>query len=140
METFVTKEQNVKRQIYLDNLPLADALKLWEEKLRENGLLTPLKGEEIPVWSSQGRVTAEAVSARISSPFYHCSAMDGYAVKFIDTFGASETSPKVLQTGKQAVAVDTGDPMPDGFNAVIMIENVNKVSENEIEIIKPATP
>ena len=140
METFVTKEQNVKRQIYLDNLPLADALKLWEEKLRNNGLLTPLKGEEIPVWSSQGRVTAEAVSARISSPFYHCSAMDGYAVKFIDTFGASETSPKVLQTGKQAVAVDTGDPMPDGFNAVIMIENVNKVSENEIEIIKPATP
>lgn len=140
METFVTKEQNVRRRIYLDNLPLGDALKLWEEKLRENGLLAPLKGEEMPVWSSQGRVTAEAVSANISSPFYHCAAMDGVAVRFFDTFGASETSPKILNIGKQSIEVDTGDPMPDGFNAVIMIEDVNKVSENEIEIIKPATP
>ncbi|MEK6679184.1 MAG: molybdopterin biosynthesis protein, partial [Nitrospirota bacterium] len=140
METFVTKEQKVRRQIYLDNLPFGDALKLWEEKLREYGLLTPLKGEEIPVWSSQGRVTAEAVSANISSPFYHCAAMDGVAVRFFDTFGASETSPKILKIGEQAVEVDTGDPMPEGFNAVIMIEDVNKVSDNEIEIIKPATP
>ncbi|MBI5182014.1 MAG: molybdopterin biosynthesis protein [Nitrospirae bacterium] len=130
----------MKRQIYLNNLPLSEALMVWEDKLKENNLLMPLEGEEMPVWSSHGRVTAEAVFAHISSPFYHCSAMDGYAVRFIDTFGASETSPKILKIGKQAAAVDTGDPMPDGFNAVLMIEDVNKVSDDEIEIIKPATP
>ena len=53
--------------------------------------------------------------------------MDGYAVKYQETFGASETSPKKLKLGEQAVYVDTGDPMPDVFNTVIMIEDVNKI-------------
>ena len=79
------------------------------------------------VSESLGRITAEPVTARLSSPFYHSSAMDGYAVKYQETFGASETSPKKLKLGEQAVYIDTGDPMPDGFNAVIMIEDVNIV-------------
>ncbi len=66
--------------------------------------------------------------------------MDGYAVKFIDTFGAGETKPKRLRVPDQAVAIDTGDSMPDGFDAVIMIEDVEKISDSEIEILKPATP
>ena len=53
--------------------------------------------------------------------------MDGYAVRFADTFGASERTPKRLMIGEQAVYVDTGDPMPDGFNAVVMIEDVNVI-------------
>jgi putative molybdopterin biosynthesis protein len=116
------------------------------------------------VKDSLGRITAGAVIAKISSPFYHSSAMDGYAVRFADTFGASETSPKRLSIGEQAVYVDTGDPMPDGFNAVVMIEDVNIISNQTlpphptltkggqegvkggrniteyIEIITPATP
>ncbi len=51
--------------------------------------------------------------------------MDGYAVRFSDTFGASETNPKQLRLGEQAIPVNTGDPIPEGFNAVIMIEDVN---------------
>jgi putative molybdopterin biosynthesis protein len=66
--------------------------------------------------------------------------MDGYAVKFIDTFGAAETRPKRLKVPSQAIAIDTGDPMPEGFDAVIMIEDVETISESEIEILKPATP
>ena len=87
-----------------------------------------------------GRITSEAVIAKISSPFYHSAAMDGYAVRFIDTFGSSETRPRRLNVPLQAIAIDTGDPMPDGFDAVIMIEDVEKISEAEIEILKPATP
>ena len=90
----------------------------------------PLEGEQIRVTDSLERVTAEAVTARISSPFYHSSAMDGYAVRFADTFGASEKKPKMLAVGKGAVYVDTGDPIPDGFNAVIMIEDVNIMKEH----------
>src|SRR5512143_3060013 len=66
--------------------------------------------------------------------------MDGVAVRFIDTFGASETRPKRLRVPDQALYVDTGDPMPDNHDAVIMIEDVEKSSETEIEILKPATP
>lgn len=138
-----------KRKIYLENIPLSEALDKWWRRLNEAGLDKPLTGEKIVVDDSLGRVTAEAVSAKISSPFYHASAMDGYAVKFANTFGASETKPKRLKIGEKAIYMDTGDPMPEGFDAVIMIEDVNiikgqgargKGQDEFIEIIEPATP
>ncbi|MEC4676202.1 MAG: molybdopterin biosynthesis protein [Nitrospirota bacterium] len=138
--------------IYSDNTPLNEALRKWEEKIQAEGT-RPLEGERLRVEDSLGRVTACAVFAIMSSPFYHSSAMDGYAVKFADTFGASEVSPVRLRTGDEAIYVNTGDPMPDGFNAVIMIEDVNVTTPPErtasnkdicvnrhIEIIRAATP
>jgi putative molybdopterin biosynthesis protein len=148
----------VKKGIYIENTPLEEAQRIWQERLL-SGNVRPLAGEPVKVQDALGRVTAEAVIARLSSPFYHSSAMDGYAVGFIHTFGASETSPKKLRIGEEAVYVDTGDPLPDGFNAVIMIEDVNvadaDVPEGKtrnahaggrgggtgfIEIIEPAAP
>jgi putative molybdopterin biosynthesis protein len=134
----------MSREIYLEGTPLGEALAKWLRKLEAEGVGSPLSGETIQVKDSLGRITAEAVIAKISSPFYHSSAMDGFAVRFADTFGALETSPKRLSIGKQAVYVDTGDPMPDGFNAVIMIEDVNIGGhggiKEYIEIIAPVTP
>jgi putative molybdopterin biosynthesis protein len=138
----------MSRKIYLESVPLYEALSDWFRKVDSEGVLQPLSGEKIEIANSLGRVTAEAVTAKISSPFYHSSAMDGYAVRFAETFGASERSRIRLKIGEQAVYVDTGDPMPDGFNAVIMIEDVNvirvaeSVSQDDqyLEIISPATP
>ncbi len=125
---------------YLDNQPLQDAIAKYHAALKSSRAAGVLASERIPVTQSLGRITSEAVIARISSPFYHSAAMDGYAVRFIDTFGAAETRPKRLQIPAQARAIDTGDPMPDGFDAVIMIEDVEKTSGDEIEILKAATP
>ncbi len=129
-----------KQKKYLNNESLADAIRKYNDALKAAAIGGPLAGERIPVGDALGRVTSEAVIARISSPFYHSAAMDGYAVRFIDTFGASETRPKRLMVPGLAVAIDTGDPMPDGYDAVIMIEDVEKTAESEIEILKPATP
>jgi putative molybdopterin biosynthesis protein len=128
-----------KQKKYLSNTPLAEARHIYNEALKSANIGSPLPGERVAISDALGRVTSEAVIAKISSPFYHSAAMDGYAVKFIDTFGAAETRPKRLTTPLQAIAVDTGDPMPDGFDAVIMIEDVEKVPEG-IEILKAATP
>lgn len=128
----------MERKIYLDNRPLEEALKIWSARIDAEGI-GPLEGEYVAVKDSLHRVTAEAVFARLSAPFYHSSAMDGYAVKFIDTFGASESSPKRLVLGTQAVYVNTGAPLPAGFNAVIMVEDVNLIN-SQVEIIKPAAP
>jgi len=130
----------MKRQIYIEPTPLEDALKLWRDKLTELGIWAPLAGEVVSVDDALGRVTAEAVAARISSPFYHSAAMDGIAVRFAETIGASEAAPKKLKIGEQAVYVDTGDPVPDGFDSVIMIEEIDELEGGYIEIIKPATP
>jgi putative molybdopterin biosynthesis protein len=105
----------MKKGIYLDNLPLIEAIEKWQEKIR-NEKVMPLETEFVAAGQSLGRITGEAIFARVSSPFYHASAMDGYAVRFADTFGASERSPKKLHCGTQAVYVNTGDPLPEGFN------------------------
>jgi putative molybdopterin biosynthesis protein len=145
----------MSRDIYLESTPLHEALTKWIKKLDSEGVMRPLTGDTIKAIDSLGRITAEAVIAKISSPFYHSSAMDGYAVRFTDTFGASERTPKKLKIDEQAVYVDTGDPMPEGFNAVIMIEDVNIVGSQQsavgsqvtgvknqeyIEIISSVTP
>ncbi len=129
-----------KQKKYLDNEPLADAIRKYHDALKAADIGGPLGGERVPINDALGRVTSEAVAAKISSPFYHSAAMDGYAVTFTDTFGAGETRPKRLRVPDQAVAIDTGDPMPEGKNAVVMIEDVEKLSGSEIEILKPATP
>ncbi|MFC1719254.1 molybdopterin biosynthesis protein, partial [Candidatus Poribacteria bacterium] len=83
--------------------------------------------------------TAEPVFAGVSSPHYHCSAMDGAAVIAEDTFGASTATPVQLGKGQFCI-IDTGDPIPAEFNAVIMIEDVREVDADTIEIIAAAAP
>ena len=128
------------RNIYIDNLNLDEALALWERRLSEAGCLKPLPPETIPVDDSLGRVTAEPVFARLSSPFYNASAMDGIGVRFRDTLGATETSPVRLSLHSQFEWVNTGNLLPEQFNAVIMVEDVQPVDDSTVEIIAPTTP
>ncbi len=132
----------MKKGIYIENTPLERALQIWQETLSEH-ITAPLPAESLPVHETLGRLTAEAVFARISSPSYHSSAMDGFAVRFTDTFGATESEPISLVIPEKAIYVDTGDPVPEGFNAVIMIEDVNRCEKDGrdvIEISKPVAP
>ena len=87
-----------------------------------------------------GRVLAEPVTAVISSPNFHLSAMDGIAVKASNTFGASETKPKELTMGKDAFYVNTGHVMPENTDTVIMIEYVQTLEQNRVKIETPAFP
>lgn len=133
-------EEQAKRTLYLKNISLAEATGKWLETLGERQLLAPGPAETVAIDDSLGRVTATPVFATLSSPHGHCSAMDGYAVRFADTFGASEAKPRRLALGSEALPVDTGDPLPDGFSAVIMIEDVQPTEAGEIEITAAVTP
>jgi putative molybdopterin biosynthesis protein len=99
-----------------------------------------LETETIPVIHSIGRVLAEPVFARISSPPFHCAAMDGIAVRAETTHGATEESPKILSIGKEAIFVNTGNPIPQGMDAVIMIEDVHLIDTGSAEIREAAYP
>lgn len=127
---------NFIRRIYQTNSALYDAQKIWSDFI---ATISPVDSETVPVSSSLGRTTAGPVHAKISSPFYHSSAMDGYAVRFHETFGASETNLAQLKLYEQAIPVNTGDPVPGGFNAVIMVEDVHLTGDH-IEIHGPAAP
>ncbi len=128
------------RTVYLEDIPLEEALARFWRALERRGRLQPLEGEEVGVTEALGRVTAEPVFARTSVPHYHAAAMDGIAVRAEDTLGASETSPLRLSLATQATWLDTGDPMPPGRNAVVMAEQVQQVGEGEVEILAPVAP
>lgn len=129
---------------YLEDIPLAEALARWWQALAEAGLEDPLPGEPAPLDCACGRVTAEPVWALISSPHYHAAAMDGYAVMAEATRGASETHAVQLAVGQDAFSVDTGDPLPPGTNAVIMVEDVQRSQSDtgleQIEILASVAP
>ncbi len=129
-----------KRNVYLEDRPWEEALEEYLAYLKKTGALDPGPPERIPAESACGRVTAAPVYARISSPHYNAAAMDGFAVKAASTFGASETTPRQLSVGSEAFPVDTGDPLPNGCDAVIMVEDVHFVSPQVIEITAPAYP
>lgn len=126
------------KQIFRESPSLEAALGLLNQALQQR-TAGYIAAETIPVRSALGRVTAQAVMARCSSPAYHSSAMDGYAVRFRSSIGASETNPLLLKLGVDAVYVDTGDPLPAGFDAVVMIEDVNDV-DGAIEIYASVAP
>ncbi len=116
--------------VYLHDIPLAEAKARLEEALQKAGLDSILGEEETPLSESVvGRVLAQAVWARLSSPHYHASAMDGFAVRAAETIGATQTAPVDLLMGEQAKYVDTGDLIAEGFNAVIPIEEIEPLDE-----------
>ena len=128
------------RRYYLSDIPLHEAVQKFLAALDEVGALAPTVSETIPLDKAAGRITAEPVWAKVSSPHYDAAAMDGVAVSARDTVGATETSPVSLKLGDQAVWVDTGDSMPPEFDAVIMVEVVHEVDESTIEIRSPVAP
>lgn len=140
--------------VYLHDIPLSQAQERLRQALQEADLWRVLGVEEIPLdENALGRVTAEPIWAEVSSPHYHASAMDGFAVRADDTNGAQPTTPVQLSVisdqssvisnlviGNSAQYVDTGDPLPGWANAVIPIENVESLDENDqitTEIRKP---
>lgn len=128
------------RRYYLSDIPMEDALGRYLGALGDAGGLAHTESEVVALSQARGRVTAEPVWARVSSPHYDSAAMDGIAVRAADTVGATETSPLRLALGEQAVWVDTGDPMPEEYDAVIMVEVVHEVDGGTLEIQASAAP
>src|SRR5882724_9696113 len=120
---------------YLKKTPLAEARELFLATVDPRELAV----EEIAVDDGLDRITAEPVFAKISSPHYHASAMDGICVRAEDTFGASEFVGKKLKVtdldspGSCVFKyVDTGNALPPWANAVIMIEKVHQLDNDTV--------
>ena len=122
---------------YLTNVSLDQAREEYLQLLKKNGLHSHT--EEISVLEACGRITSEAVYAQICAPHYHASAMDGIAVMASTTFGATETTP-VRLTSDQYVVIDTGDPLPENCDAVIMVEDIVKEENGTVRIYNAAAP
>ncbi|MFC7233881.1 gephyrin-like molybdotransferase Glp [Halosegnis marinus] len=106
------------------------------------GAVTPVEGTTTrPLAAADGRVLAEPVTAERAVPHYARAAMDGFAVRAEDTFGASGRSPAVLRERErgesvgpnEATPVHTGSELPDGADAVVMVEETDRFA-GEVEV------
>lgn len=130
--------------VYLHDVPLPEAQERWETALKRIGRWGVLGVETLAVDEHLlGRVLAEPIWARISSPHYHAAAMDGFAVRAVDTEGAMPTQPVILLCEREAgpaYYLDTGDPLPAWADAVIPIENVEPLDEDGRPADNPRDP
>ncbi len=129
----------MQRRRYLRKRSLIESQKVF---LNHQNIKRFDKTETLDPRNSLGRITAEPVFARISSPHFHCSAMDGIAVRAEDTYNAGTSNPVRLSNDnlRKFCYVDTGDPIPPEFNAVIMIEDVREIDDNNVEIVSAVAP
>jgi molybdopterin molybdotransferase len=110
---------------------------------------------EVPISEALYKYLAEDIVARFDVPSFNRSAVDGYAVRSIDTFGASPTNPITLRVigfmsvgddpGKyvlgpgEAVEISTGAPLPINADAVVMYEDTRRIGDY-VEILRPVPP
>ncbi len=117
--------------------------------------IPPLASEAVALHAAVGRILAAPIRAPEAVPHFDRAVMDGYAVHARDTFGASETLPALLelsgeirmgelstqpiQTGS-ALAIPTGGMLPEGADAVVMVEYTQPLDEQTIEVTRPVAP
>ncbi|MCX6466403.1 MAG: molybdopterin biosynthesis protein [Pseudonocardiales bacterium] len=107
---------------FVSDVPAEQARSAWAAARVAAGCPDRVPAERVPVADAVGRVTAEPVWARRSSPAFDSAGMDGIAVRAAATVGAAETTPVLLD---DFAVVDTGDPLPEGYDAVVMREHVH---------------
>lgn len=137
MSGFGELKGEAMRTVYLQTVSVPEALRLTQATLDRETLLG---SELIPAHLAHDRVLAAPVYALCSSPTFHSAAMDGFAVLAADTFAAREGRPLRLVKGAQCLAVNTGNPLPEGMDAVLMIENVLQETPEYIDIESPVFP
>jgi molybdopterin molybdotransferase len=126
-----------------------------QEALRLLLAVEPVATEEVPSIKARARVLAEDLHSAVDLPHFHRAAMDGYAVKAKDTFGASQSLPAylklagVVEMGKeaaqplargQALRISTGGMMPPQSDAVVMVEYTDETAAGLVEIHRGVSP
>jgi molybdopterin molybdotransferase len=126
-----------------------------QEALQTLLQISPVETERIPTVRARARVLAEDLYSSVDLPHFHRAAMDGYAVKAKDTFGASQSLPAylklagVVEMGKeatqplgtgQAIRISTGGMMPPEGDAVVMVEYTDETDAGLVEIHRSVSP
>ena len=135
-------------QTFFKVLPPQEALRLLVQ-------VDPVGKEHVATVTARGRVLCEDLRSGVDLPHFSRAAMDGYAVRSKDTFGASQGLPAylklvgVVEMGKEAIQpvqageairISTGGMMPPGSDAVVMVEYTNEVEGGLVEVQRGVSP
>jgi molybdenum cofactor synthesis domain-containing protein len=136
--------------------PIRDTIPLEEARAIIDRTVRPIeRTERVGLMQAHGRVLAASAIAAADVPPFPRAAMDGYAVRAEDTFGASRREPKALRlvdrtfTGQvssktvgdgECIEIATGAPMPGGADAVVMVEETDADGEGTVHVLTPVYP
>lgn len=127
----------MERNIYLQTIDLKEVNPLLKKMFESFNV--EINHEVIKTYDALNRITYEAVYADVSSPFYSASAMDGIALNAALTYQASESNPVTIKK-EDFIYINTGNVIPDKYDCVVMIEDVQKNKDESITLIKSARP
>jgi len=133
-----------------ETIPLEEARALMAEAAR------PVeRTETVPLGEAHGRVLAREIVATRDVPPFARAAMDGFAVIAQDTFGAGQFEPRILKSVEKVytghvptkavspgscIEIATGAPMPEGADAVVMVEETEKDGSHDVRVFSPVYP
>jgi len=136
--------------------PIRETIPFAEARALIDGAVRPIdRVERIALAEGNGRVLATDITSDRDVPPFARAAMDGYAVRAEDTFGAGRYEPKTLKvigtlyTGEvptrpvgagEAAEIATGAPLPDGADAVVMVEETERATDDAVRIFAPVYP
>jgi molybdenum cofactor synthesis domain-containing protein len=136
--------------------PIRETIALEAARTLIDGAIRPIaRTERVRLDTAGGRVVSRPVEAQADVPPFARAAMDGFAVRAADTFGASTHDPRVLSwvetvfTGQvparpvgagQCTEIATGAPVPDGSDAVVMVEETEKQPDRSVRVFSPVYP
>jgi molybdopterin molybdotransferase len=136
--------------------PIRETIPLDEARALIDDAIVPIRGtERLPLIAASGRVLAEDIVSDRDVPPFARAGMDGYAVVAEDTFGATRYDPKSLRvvekiyTGQvpsvrvnqgETAEIATGAPMPEGADAVVMVEETERGGDGDVRIFTPVYP
>ncbi|MFX0184491.1 MAG: molybdopterin-binding protein, partial [Candidatus Hodarchaeota archaeon] len=139
------------RREFLDLVSVTKAKKI----IQENFLWAP-SVEILSLDKAKRRILTKDIIAKIDTPPFDRSLMDGFAVRAKDTFEIDETNPRIfriidtvpagkisnksIQNSFECIKIATGAPIPLGANAVVMVEYTSEKQDNTVEIYKPVSP
>jgi molybdenum cofactor synthesis domain-containing protein len=135
--------------------PFTQTISLDEARRIIDRAIEPItRVERLALTAANGRVLAETIVSGADVPPFSRAAMDGYAVRAHDTTGATRAEPRILQcvekvfTGQipsrtlergQCIEIATGAPIPDGADAVVMVEDTSSDESGAVRIVAPVT-
>lgn len=126
--------------VILEANSLEETLERWGCELEFRGFMNLNLPEEIQICDSLERITASPAIAVHSSPHFYSASADGIAIHSSKTYGTAETNPLVVRMGTDALFVDTGTPIPPGFDTVAPIGEIRFRSIDEVEVIRNYAP
>ncbi|MBX3165936.1 MAG: molybdopterin biosynthesis protein [Candidatus Eremiobacteraeota bacterium] len=127
-------------ELGLQEWPAEEALDRFLSELEFHKALRRPEHENVPLAQALKRITSRSVAAAMDSPHYYSAAIDGLLVRSAETFTATRDHPVELSITSGNAFVEMGSPVPEGYDAVVPLAELEATNRGTVILVKPSNP